>query len=304
MPEQALTLATPAYGEADYEMRTPRPLSERLWSGARHHIVGVIAGFVVLALVLVAVFAPVIATHSPTAHEGAPLESPSSAHFAGTDHTGRDVFSRTVYGSRVSLGVAFIAVSIGTVIGVVGGLYSGLRGGMTDRLNQFTLDVGLSFPGILPLLVAVGAFGSSFWVLTLAIAFTTMPIVMRVVRGAVLKEKELSYIEAARTLGATDRTIVFRHLLPNVTPLIIVLASAGIPAAILAEAALSFLGLGIQPPTSSWGGDLSGEARRFFEHQPWMALAPGIALSLSVLAFNLLGDTMRDVLDPRMRGGR
>jgi ABC-type dipeptide/oligopeptide/nickel transport system permease subunit len=125
---------------------------------------------------------------------------------------------------------------------------------------------------------------------------------MRVVRGSVLKEKQLPYIEAARTIGASNARIVLRHLLPNVAPAIIVLASAAIPAAILAEAALSFLGLGIQPPTPSWGGDLSGDARRYFELQPWMALAPGIALSLATLAFNLLGDTLRDVLDPRMRG--
>jgi ABC-type dipeptide/oligopeptide/nickel transport system permease subunit len=183
-------------------------------------------------------------------------------------------------------------------------LYSGYIGGATDRFNQFVLDVGMSFPGILPLLVVVAAFGPSFWVLTLSIAFTSTPLVMRVVRGSALKENQSLYVEAARTIGATDARIVFRHLLPNVTPAIIVLASAAIPAAILAEAALSFLGLGIQPPTPSWGGDLSGEARRYFELQPWMALAPGIALSLATLAFNLLGDTLRDILDPRMRGLR
>lgn len=294
-------LAMPA---AESEPQPARGFGQTLRQGLTRHVVGVIAAVVVVGLVLVAILAPAIAPHSPTAHDAAPLESPSWSHPAGTDHTGRDVFSRTVHGARVSLGVAFIAVAIGTAIGVVGGLYSGFRGGATDRMNQFILDVGLSFPGILPLLVAVGAFGASFWVLTLAIAFTSIPVVMRVVRGAVLKEKELMYIEAARTLGASDLRVLVRHLLPNVAPLVIVLASAGIPAAILAEASLSFLGLGIQPPTPSWGGDLSGKARDFFQHQPWMALAPGIALSLAVLAFNLLGDTLRDVLDPRMRGGR
>jgi ABC-type dipeptide/oligopeptide/nickel transport system permease subunit len=162
----------------------------------------------------------------------------------------------------------------------------------------------MSFPGLLPLLVVVAAFDASFWVLTLAIAATSVPLVMRVVRGSVLKEREALYVEAARAIGATDSRIVLRHLLPNVAPSILVLASAAIPGAILAEAALSFLGLGVQPPTASWGGDLSGEARRYFELQPWMALAPGIALSLAVLAFNLLGDTLRDVLDPRLRGAR
>jgi ABC-type dipeptide/oligopeptide/nickel transport system permease subunit len=281
-----------------------RSATELLRLAATKHIVGVVASLVIVALVLMAIFAPWLAPHSPTSHDALPLLGPSAEHPAGTDNTGRDVFSRTVYGARVSLGVALLAVSIGTIAGVVGGLYAGFSGGATDRFSQFMLDVGLSFPGILPLLVVVAAFGASFWVLTLAIAFTSVPLVMRVVRGSVLKEKESLYIEAAKTIGASDRRVLFRHILPNVAPAIIVLASAAIPAAILAEAALSFLGLGIRPPTPSWGGDLSGEARRYFELQPWMALSPGIALSLAVLAFNLLGDTLRDVLDPRLRGSR
>jgi ABC-type dipeptide/oligopeptide/nickel transport system permease subunit len=296
------SLALPVGG--GYDDIPARSRAETLRKSFLRHSVGVAAAAIVVMLVMMALFAPLIAPHSPTAHDAIPLEPPSASHLAGTDNTGRDVFSRTVYGARVSLGVAFVAVAIGTAFGVFGGLYSGFVGGATDRFNQFMLEVGLSFPGILPLLVVVAAFGPSFWVLTLAIAFTSVPIIMRVVRGSVLKEKQALYIEAARTIGATDRRIIFRHLLPNVAPSIIVLASAAIPAAILAEAALSFLGLGIRPPTPSWGGDLSGDARRFFELQPWIALAPGIALSLAVLAFNLLGDTLRDVLDPRMRGGK
>jgi peptide/nickel transport system permease protein len=294
--------AIPYTGE--YTLPPERSRREILRRGAARHIVGVLAGIVIVVLLAMAAFAPAIAPHSPTAHDAAPLEHPSLQHLAGTDNTGRDVFSRTVYGTRVSLGVALVAVALGMVCGVVGGLYSGYIGGATDRFSQFVLDVGMSFPGILPLLVVVAAFGASFWVLTLAIAFTSTPLVMRVVRGSALKEKQSLYVEAARTMGATDARIVFRHILPNVGPAIIVLASAAIPAAILAEAALSFLGLGIQPPTPSWGGDLSGEARRYFELQPWIALAPGIALSLATLAFNLLGDTLRDVLDPQMRGAR
>jgi peptide/nickel transport system permease protein len=213
------------------------------------------------------------------------------------------VLSRTIYGARVSLGIGVVAVAIGATLGVLIGLQSGYSGGRTDRINQFMLDVGLAFPGILPLLVVVAAFGRSAWVLIAALAFAAIPVVMRVVRGSVMKEKEHTYIDAARALGATNMRIVGRHLLPNVAPVIIVLVSAAIPAAILAESALSFLGLGIQPPTASWGGDLSGDAQLFLEQQPWVALAPGIALSLTVLACNLLGDTLRDVLDPRMRSG-
>lgn len=288
----------------EYELPPNRPISVVLRQGVTRHVVGVLAAVVIVALIFMALFAPAIAPHSPTSHDAAPLQGPSADHPAGTDNTGRDVLSRTVHGARISLGVAFLAVGIGTLIGVCGGLYSGYAGGTTDRFNQFFLDVGMAFPGLLPLLVVVAAFGASFWVLTLAIAATSVPLVMRVVRGSVMKEKEALYIEAAIAIGATDRRIVWRHLLPNVAPSVLVLASAAIPAAILAEAALSFLGLGIQPPTASWGGDLSGEARRYFELQPWMALAPGIALSLAVLAFNLLGDTLRDVLDPRLRSAR
>jgi ABC-type dipeptide/oligopeptide/nickel transport system permease subunit len=287
-----------------YALPPERTFATSLRRGLTRHTTGVAAAIVIAGLLVIAAVAPAIAPHSPTSHDAAPLLDPSLDHLAGTDNTGRDVFSRAVYGARISLGVAFIAVTIGTALGVVGGLASGYAGGATDRLNQFVLDVGMSFPGILPLLVVVAAFDASFWLLTLAIGFTSIPVVMRVVRSCVLKEKASLYVEAARAIGATDRRIVLRHLLPNVAPTIIVLASAAIPAAILAEAALSFLGLGIQPPAASWGGDLSGEARRYFELQPWMALAPGIALSLAVLAFNLLGDTLRDVLDPRLRGLR
>jgi ABC-type dipeptide/oligopeptide/nickel transport system permease subunit len=152
-------------------------------------------------------------------------------------------------------------------------------------------------------MVVVAAFGRSLTIVTIAIAITAVPTVMRVVRGSVLKEKESLYIESARALGASDGRIVFRHILPNIAAIIIVLVSALIPAAILSEATLSFFGFGAEPPTPSWGGDLSSQdARSFFEYQPWMAIAPGGALCITVLAFNLLGDTLRDVLDPRMRG--
>jgi ABC-type dipeptide/oligopeptide/nickel transport system permease subunit len=276
----------------------------RLRRGLGRHAVGVLAAVVLVAFAGVAVGAPLVAPQSPTAIASSPIEKPSREHLAGTDRLGRDVLSRTIYGARVSLGVGVAAVVIGTAFGVAGGLQAGYAGGRFDRMNQFLLDVGLAFPGILPLLVVVAAFGKSVWIIIAALAVQSVPVVMRVVRGSVLKEKESMYVDAARALGASDARILVRHILPNVMPVIIVLISAGIPAAILAESALSFLGLGIQPPTPSWGGDLSGDAQRFFEQQPWMALCPGIALSITVLAFNLLGDTLRDVLDPRMRGAR
>jgi peptide/nickel transport system permease protein len=267
------------------------------------HVVGVISAVIIVALVIVALGAPAIAPYSPTAQDGARIEDPSAKHPFGTDQLGRDVLSRVIHGARVSLGVGVLAVALGTAFGVFAGLTSGYLGGVQDRMNQLLLDIGLAFPGVVALMVVVAAFGRSLTIVTIAIAATAVPTVMRVVRGSVLKEKESLYVEAARSLGATDARIVVRHILPNIAAIVIVLVSALIPAAILSEATLSFFGFGAEPPTPSWGGDLSSQdARSFFEYQPWMAIAPGAALSLTVLSFNLLGDTLRDILDPRMRG--
>lgn len=268
----------------------------------RRHAVGVVAGAVILALAVIAAGATWIAPYSPTAQESPALESPSMEHPFGTDRYGRDVLSRVIHGARVSLGVAVAAVLMGTALGVAGGLVSGYAGGAQDRINQLLLDIGLAFPGIVALMVIVAAFGRSLTIATIAIGVTSVPIVMRVVRGSVISEKESQYVEAARAMGAEDSRIIYRHILPNISAVIIVLASALIPAAILQEATLSFFGFGARPPMASWGADLSKDARIYFEQQPWMALAPGLALSITVLAFNLLGDTLRDVFDPRMRG--
>lgn len=280
-----------------------RPRSMRKSLG--RHAVGAVSALIIALLIVAAVAAPQVAPYSPTAQDAAPIEDPSWSHPFGTDHLGRDVLSRVIHGARVSLGVGVLAVVIGTTFGVFAGLSSGYLGGAQDRLNQLMLDIGLSFPGIVALMVVVAAFGRSLTIVTIAIAATAVPTVMRVVRGSVLKEKESLYIEAARALGASDARIVVRHILPNIAAVIIVLVSALIPAAILSEATLSFFGFGAEPPTPSWGGDLSSQnARDYFEYQPWMAVAPGAALSITVLAFNLLGDTLRDILDPRMRGTR
>lgn len=272
----------------------------------RRHAAGVIAGAAIVLLVAVALAAPLVAPYSATESVSgeAGLQDPSWDHPAGTDLLGRDVLSRTIYGARVSLGVAVVAVALGTAFGVVAGLASGYAGGIQDRISQTMLDIGLAFPGLVALLAIGAAFGRSLNVVTPAIAALSVPVVMRVVRGSVIKEKDSLYVEAARAVGASDARVIVRHILPNIAAVIIVLASALVPSAIMAEASLSFLGFGVQPPTASWGGDLSKDARQYFEQQPWLALAPGIALSITVLAFNLLGDTLRDVLDPRLRGAK
>lgn len=294
-----LTVASPPIIVGD-AARPGRPRSAR--RVLTRHAVGVVAAAIIVVLIVLAIGAPQIAPYSPTALEAGRIEDPSMSHPFGTDQLGRDVMSRVIHGARVSLGVGILAVLLGTSVGVFAGLSSGYLGGVQDRINQLMLDVGLAFPGVVALMVVVAAFGRSLTIVTIAIAATAVPTVMRVVRGAVLKEKEALYVDAARALGATDARIIVRHILPNVASIIIVLVSALIPAAILSEATLSFFGFGAEPPTASWGGDLSSQdARSFFEYQPWMAIAPGAALSLTVLAFNLLGDTLRDVLDPRMR---
>ena len=285
-------------GEAAAPAR-PRSIRRTL----TRHIVGTISALIIVTLIVLALAAPLVAPYSPTAQDGARIEDPSAAHPFGTDQLGRDVLSRVIHGARVSLGVGVVAVALGTAFGVIAGLAAGYVGGLQDRASQLVLDIGLAFPGVVALMVVVAAFGRSLTIVTIAIAATSVPTVMRVVRGSVLKEKESLYIEAAHAIGASDTRIVLRHVLPNITPIIIVLVSALIPAAILSEATLSFFGFGAEPPTPSWGGDLSSQdARSFFEYQPWMAIAPGAALSITVLAFNLLGDTLRDLLDPRMRG--
>jgi peptide/nickel transport system permease protein len=281
------------------------PRRRSLRRALKRHAVGAVSAVIIVLLVVVALGARTIAPYSPTAQDGARIEDPSLAHPFGTDQLGRDVLSRVMHGARVSLGVGVLAVVLGTTFGLVAGLTSGYLGGLQDRASQLMLDVGLAFPGVVALMVVVAAFGRSLTIVTIAIAATAVPTVMRVVRGSVLKEKESLYVESARALGATDLRIISRHILPNIAAIIIVLLSALIPAAILSEATLSFFGFGVEPPTPSWGGDLSSQdSRSFFEYQPWMAIAPGAALSLTVLAFNLLGDTLRDVLDPRMRGTR
>jgi peptide/nickel transport system permease protein len=269
------------------------------------HAVGVVSAIVIAMLAIGAIAAPHIAPDSPTAQDAPRIEDPSLAHPFGTDQLGRDVLSRVIHGARVSLGVGVIAVALGAAIGACAGLAAGYFGGLQDRASQLLLDIGLAFPGIVALMVVVAAFGRSLTIVTLAIAATSVPTVMRVVRGSVLREKELPYVDAARALGASTTRVMIRHILPNISAVIIILVSALIPAAILSEATLSFFGFGAKPPTASWGGDLSSQdARSFFEYQPWMAVAPGAALTVTVLAFNLLGDTLRDILDPRMRGGR
>lgn len=261
-----------------------------------------VIGFVTLAfLAVLALTAPVISPGEP--NEVSPrdaLQSPSAAHWFGTDQYGRDVLTRVIYGTRISLMVGFIAVSIAVVIGTILGLVSGYYGRWIDVTIMRFVDVMLAFPGILLALALVSILGPSLPNLMIAVGVSSVPSYARLVRGSVLSAKEQVYVEAARVVGARDITIMRRHVLPNVVAPVIVVATLGVAAAILWAASLSFLGLGSQPPTPEWGRMLS-EGRNYLREQWWIATFPGLAIMLTVLGMNLLGDGLRDTLDPRQR---
>jgi peptide/nickel transport system permease protein len=269
---------------------------------ARRNPLGAVGGLIILLLVVAAVFAPAIATHDQYALS--PLErlqAPSSRHYFGTDELGRDTFSRVVYGARISLYVGFIAVGIGAVLGTLVGIAGAYFGGPVDFWLQRLMDALFAFPTIILALSIVAVLGPSTRNVIVAVGIVSIPRIARVVRSAALAIMAQPYIEAARCMGAKDWRIVGRHILPNTMAPVIVLATAGFGAAILSEAALSFLGVGTPPPEPSWGIMLSGAAQQFIRVAPWLAIFPGIAISLAVFGFNLFGDALRDALDPRLR---
>jgi len=278
---------------------------------------GILGLLIVIAAFVLAIGAPYLAPSDPQAFVGGRLESPSSAHLMGTNNLGQDVMSRTIYGAQVSMAVAFWATFIGVSLGTFLGIVSGYFGGGADLVIQRAMEVLASFPAIMLALIVVAALGRpkesgsnivmlSWQLRPLAIAISLGFIfgVMRVIRSAVLRERNLPYIEAARALGSSTPRIMFRHILPNVFPLVIVTFSTIIGAVILIEAGISFLGYGVSIGTPSWGLDLSNRNREFFLVAPWVMAAPSIALILPLLGFNFLGDPFRDILDPRLRGSR
>jgi len=255
---------------------------------------------IVISVVVVALFAPVIQIHDPLQQNIANrLHSPNWEHFFGTDHLGRDVWSRIVHGSRVALLVGLIAVGIGVIFGTPIGAIAGYYRGKVDEVIMRIMDAGLAFPPILMALVVVTILGSSLFNTMIAIGVDYIPRFARVIRGSVLSEREKEYVEAGRMVGEANLSILFRQILPNSLSPLIVQATVFIAYAMLTEAALSFLGLGIQPPNPSWGSMLN-EAKLFIESDPYLAIIPGLAISITVLGFNLFGDGLRDILDPRL----
>ena len=281
---------------------------ERLESPARRAVrrlfkrKGAVVGLcVIAAFIVLAIFAPLIVPYDPIATTWALVRKPpTAAHWFGTDDLGRDVLARVVYGSRASLAAGAISVSIALAIGVPLGLLAGYRGGFVDSLISRLTDAMLACPFLI-LAIALAAFlGPSLRNAMIAIGVSATPIFIRLTRGQTLSVKVEDYVEAARAIGNPPWRIALFHILPNILPALLVQATLSIAAAIIAEAALSFLGLGQQPPAPSWGSMLNS-AQRFLTNAPWMAIWPGLAIFLVVLSFNLIGDGLRDALDPRQR---
>jgi peptide/nickel transport system permease protein len=256
--------------------------------------------FILVVLIGCALAAPLLAPYDPTDLGPDTLSAPSQTHYFGTDFGGRDIFSRTVFGARLSLLVGLVAVSIATLIGVTTGLVAGFYGGWADMLLMRTIDVMLAFPGILLALAIVSMLGPGLFNLMIAVGISAIPGYARLTRGSVLSAREELYVQAAQSIGVPNRRIMLLHILPNIFAPILVAATLGIGTAMLAAAALSFIGLGDQPSTPEWGRMLS-EGRQYLRDQAWIATFPGLAIMLSVLAMNLLGDGLRDALDPRLR---
>ena len=290
-----------AAGVARTEADRSRPGLDLLRKALRHGLV-VSGGSIVLLLVLLALFGRALAPFDPLMMDfTARFAPPSWTHPFGTDDFGRDLFSRVLYGARVSVQVAFIAVSLSGVVGVTLGVLAGYLGGWVDELIMRVMDVVFAFPAVLLAITVMAILGRGVENAMIAIAIVYAPIFARVTRGAVIAVRDRELVTAARALGQRQLRIMFAHVLPNALGPIIVQTSLSLAFAILAEAALSFFGLGTQPPDPSWGRMLA-EGRGFLGQAPWMGIFPGLAIMLSVLGFNLLGDGLRDVLDPRWRG--
>jgi peptide/nickel transport system permease protein len=268
----------------------------------RKRTLGALGAVVIVVMMLLALLAGVIAPYDP--YETSfldQLKPPSASHWLGTDAFGRDVLSRLIYGSRTALKIGFGAALVGASLGALLGVVSAYFGGKVDLFLERIMDILISFPLLILALAVVAALGNNDTNVILAITVPIIPRVARVIRASALSIRQMMYVEAARCIGANHTRIVLRHMLPNVMAPYLILVTAFLGQAMLSEAALTFLGLGVAEPTPAWGLMLRGASVQFVERAPWLAIAPGLALSMAVFAFNLLGDSLRDALDPRLR---
>ncbi len=265
---------------------------------------GAAGAMIILAMMFVAAFAQALAPYDPYVGDyGLQFARPSAEHWFGTDEFGRDILSRIMYGARIALFVGFSASFAGCTVGLLLGVTSAYSGGTVDLLLERLMDILLAFPQLILALAIASILGPAVQNVVIAITIPIIPRAARVVRAAALSVKENVYVEAVQALGASRRRVIFQHIIPNVMAPYIILLTAQLGGAILAEAALSYLGLGTAEPTPSWGLMLSGSAPSYAEKAPWIAVFPGIAISLGVFGFNLFGDSLRDALDPKLRRG-
>ncbi len=271
-----------------------RRLTPSLWVG----------GGIVLLLLLIALLAPVLSSYPPDLVMGeSRLLPPSLAHPFGTDALGRDMFSRVMHGARIAVGMAALSVGMAALVGVALGALAGYRGNWLDQLLSRGMEVWLAFPSLLLAIIIVARLGPSLRSTVIALGIIGVPSFYRVTRGSTLSARRTPYVEAAWAVGARDRRIVLRHILPNIAAPLVVLVTMRLGVVVLAGGALSFIGLGAQPPQPEWGA-LLASGRAYMDSAPWLAIFPGLFITLSVVGFNLLGDGLRDALDPRLRGGR
>ena len=297
-------IADPAAASARPLDAAGRPGSGRQWAALRRAVSGrlaLVGATVTLMAIVIAVGAPALAPQSPVKQNlSSALASPSRNHLLGTDNVGRDVLSRVIWGTRISLIAGFVSVAIAAAAGSLIGLFAGYRGGRVDGFAMRLMDAVLSFPPLVLALALGAVLGADLTGVLIALGVVYTPTFARLMRGQVLTIRTREYIEAARALGASGRSIAWRHVLPNAAAPIVVQASLSVAFAILAEASLSFLGLGVQPPDASWGSMINA-GRGYLRQAPWIVFGPGAALFVTVLGLNFLGDAVRDALDPKLR---
>ncbi|MGE0849914.1 MAG: ABC transporter permease [Hyphomicrobiaceae bacterium] len=295
------TISQPSSAAGDFA----KPRRSRLaavWQFCVQNPLGAAGGLVVAVMILMAVLADVVTVYDPTRNNfGAMLEAPSSEYWLGTDQFGRDLYTRIVYGARTALLVGFISAFVGATLGLILGVASAYFGGRFDLVFQRVMDVLMAFPLVILALAVVSIFGTGTLNVIIAITIPFIPRCARVVRSSALAVRETPYIDAARACGFSHTRIVLRHMVPNVMAPYLIMMTAAVGQAILIEASLSFLGLGVQEPVPAWGLMLRGGAQEYAESAPWVAIYPGIAISLAVFGFNLFGDALRDWLDPKMK---
>lgn len=281
--------------------RAGRTQPSIFWRQMRRNPLAIAGGAVVILMGLAALCAPILAPYDPAAYDVRQiLLPPSAAHWLGTDSLGRDLFSRMLFGARISMAVGFVSVSIAVFLGSLIGTIAAYYGGRTDELLMRFVDLMLNFPRFFLLLTLIALLRPSIWVIMAVIGLTGWMGLARFVRGEILSLREREFVQSARALGAADGRIMFLHVLPNALVPVLVSATLGVAGAILAESGLSFLGLGVQPPTPSWGNILI-EGKANIEIAWWLSVFPGLAILITVLAYNLLGEGLRDALDPRLR---